>query len=381
MSDLPDSGGRVKCRLVKVTALALGLAAIAGIGTAAAQPPSFLPSAASAVDPADESKDFPFPDPDTIALQNGSGRYITYGTSSGGKYIPYAVHGSGGSVGTSPVIAGDALRGGGGAWVDNSKGIWAPGAFHHVKNGVGRYYLFYAGLRKGTSQRCIGVASSTSPFAGFRAQPTPLACPTNNDWAIDPDVTRGPNGAVWMTWRDGQRAHPGESALSVMMLRFRNDGTVQRNSTPHVMLRSDNLAWPRYQVGRNKSVIENPSAVFLRGNWYLFYSGNRWQTNNYATGIAFCGKKIDTATCGPMPGPRRAWFSYSGPGPHLPSDMRMRALPGNKRGPGAMSVYFAHNGQPWATWHYLTGSGRKSRTGKLHIVGTGSTADFRITSS
>ena len=46
--------------------------------------------------------------------------------------------------------------------------------------------------------------------------------------------------------------------------------------------------------------------------------------------------------------------------------MRQYALPGNKRGPGAMDVYRARDGQPWVTWNYLSDAGgRKSRTARL----------------
>jgi hypothetical protein len=329
----------------------------------------------------DESNDFRFPGADTMALHDGSGKYVTYGASARSRKVPYAVHGSGDTVGSSPTIAGDALPGGGGAWTDKSKNIWTPGAFHHRKNGVGRYYLFYTAKRKGSDQRCVGVASSREPFSGFTAEPKPLVCPAkDNRWAIDADVTRGPGGAIWLTWRDGQRAQGAESALSVMMLKFRADGTVDRNSTPRVLLRSDNLTWAHYRDGAGVTVIENPSAFHHRGSWYLFYSGNSWPTNYYATGIAFCGANLANDVCSPMPGPNRAWFSYAGPGEHLPDRMRKRGLPGDKRGPGAMDVYRARDGKPWVTWNYLSDEGgRKSRTGRLVVTGRGASADFRVT--
>jgi hypothetical protein len=59
--------------------------------------------------------------------------------------------------------------------------------------------------------------------------------------------------------------------------------------------------------------------------------------------------------------------------------MRRYGLPGNKRGPGAMDVYRARGGQPWVTWNYLSNAGgRKSRTGRLIVTGTGAAADFKV---
>lgn len=368
------SSSRATARRLRRGLLAAGIA----VGVAAAV---VLSDASAELAGADESNDFPFPGADTMALHDGSNSYVTYGATARGKKVPYAVHGSGNDVGTSPTIAGDALPDGGGSWADDHKNIWTPGAFHHTKNGVGRYYLFYTAKRKGQDQHCIGVASSRTPFSGFTTASAPLVCPAKtNRWAIDADVTVGPAGAVWLSWRDGQRAEGAESALSVMMVEFLDNGTVARASEPRVILRSDNLAWAHYRDDAGVTVIENPSVFHHAGSWYLFYSGNSWPTNYYATGIAFCGAKINDDPCTPMPDPRQAWFAYSGPADHLPGDLREHELPGNKRGPGAMDVYRARDGKPWVTWNYLSDAGgRKSRTGKLVITGTGAGAGFTVT--
>jgi hypothetical protein len=99
-------------------------------------------SSALAQGRASEANDFRFPGADTITLQDGSTAYGTYGASNGGRKVPYSISGSGNDVGSSPVVRGDALPGGGGAWATRKSGIWTPGAFYHVKKGVGRYYLF-----------------------------------------------------------------------------------------------------------------------------------------------------------------------------------------------------------------------------------------------
>jgi hypothetical protein len=330
-----------------------------------------------------EANDFPFPGADTIVLNDGSNQYGTFGASGGtGFKVPWARHGLGNDVGSTSTVGGDALPNGGGAWAARGSGIWTPGAFYHVKAGVGRYYLFYTATAKQSGGRkCIGVAHSTQPFTGYLAEPKPLVCPDKgNRWAIDADVTQKPGGgAVWMTWRDGQRAQGLESALSAMRLKFRKNGSVDRGSKPRVILRSNGLAWARYRDSGGVTVIENPSAFYNNGSWYLFYSGNSWPTNYYATGIAHCGAKLADGLCQPMPNGRHAWFAYAGPGAALPRSMRKYRLPGNKRGPGALDVYRARDGQPWVTWNYLSDAGgRKSRTGRLLVTGTGAAADFKV---
>lgn len=373
--------GRFRSRRRAQAAVTAGVVAagvLAGVVLGGAAGQAAPGRAAAPADPSDESKDFRFPGADTMALHDGSGKYITYGASSRGKKVPYSLSGSGNDVGTSPKIAGDAMPRGGGAWARKG-GVWTPGAFYHSADGVGRYYLFYTAVPKsGPERHCVGVASSKKPGSGFKAEPRPLVCPSKR-WAIDADVTTGRGGAVWMTWRDGGAAKGAESALSAMRLKFRSDGTVDRASGTQVLLRSDKLAWAHYKDGAGVTVIENPSAIHHRGTWYLFYSGNSWPTNYYATGIADCGAELGDGACGPLPGPRRAWFSYSGPEKHLPAKMRKYGLPGNKRGPGAMDVYRARDGKPWVTWNYLSDvSKRKSRTGRLTITGKGSSADFKV---
>src|SRR4051794_25846405 len=348
----------------------------------------------------DEANDFPFPGADTIALHDGSDQYGTFGATKSGfdlpfgvttpdLNVPWSVHGSGADVGSTSALGGDALPNGGGAWTEPDSEIWTPGAFYKVTD-VGRYYLFYTAVAndafaKGSDgRRCIGVAHSTKPFAEYVTESKPLVCPTKGDrWAIDSDVTEGPDGEVWMTWRDGQRAEGHESALSAMRLKFGADGSVARASTPTVIMTSDDLTWAHYKKGdagdKGVTVIENPSAFYNAGSWYLFYSGNRWQQNYYATGIAYCGSKLDVGLCRQMPDNRRAWFDYVAPDDALPPSKRKYPLPGNKRRPGAMDVYRARDGQPWVTWNYLADAGgRKSRTARLLVKGTGSTADFKI---
>lgn len=83
------------------------------------------------------------------------------------------------------------------------------------------------------------------------------------------------------------------------------------------------------------TVLENPSALYHRGTWYLFYSGNSWPTNYYATGIANCGAELGKGACTPVPGPGRAWFSYSAPEGQLPAKMRKCGLPGEQARTGS----------------------------------------------
>jgi glycosyl hydrolase family 43 len=330
-----------------------------------------------------EGDDLRYPGVDTIALP-GTDRFVSYGAtaSEGGRRyrVPFTIHGSGNVPTTSPTIDGDALPRTG-AWVAKGSGIWAPAAFHRPAGKGAGFYLFYTAThRDDNGRKCIGVAWSDTARGPFAAAAQPLVCPTKGDrWALDADVVRGPDGDTWFTWRDGQRAVGPESALSVMRLKFGDHHRVSGATAPKVVMRSDHLAWAHYRDGSGVTVIENPALLYDHG-WYLFYSGNSWPTNYYATGIAWCGAKLGDGPCTPIPGARKAVFAYTGPQNHLPRDMYVHGLPGNKRGPGAMAPFRGADGQLWVTWNYIRDGSRErfSRTGRLVVTGQGADADFRV---
>jgi hypothetical protein len=372
---------------LRLGAIAVALAAAVALGvpttTTAAPTPA---TTTTTVDPEAEARDFPFAGPDTIRLP-GTTRYVTYGaTASFGGHrhrVPFTVHGNGTDASPSGTITGDAFTGLTSDTWDLQSKIWTPGAYYHP--GRERYYLFFTAQLKRVDfdKQCIGVAWSTEPGSGYRIDERPLVCPSTRRWAIDADVTRKPDGAIWMTWRDGARAVSGESALSASVVAFPATGRpVELRGETRVLLRSDNLAWTKYDDGPGVTVIENPVAAYLRGNWYLFYSGNRHKLNYYATGVAFCGAVLNDNACRPMPRAAAAYFAYTGPRAALPDRMRVRGLPGNKRAPGSLDLFRATDGSLRAVWNYRTDadfSQRRSRTGAVHMDGRGADATFRIT--
>lgn len=361
---------------------------------------------------ADEQDDFQFPGADSMLLPDqATAAYITYGASAKVRFegrmqrltIPYTISASERGLPASRFkVDGDAWQGvkfPANYWARHDSGVWTPAPFSRKARGVRTYYLTYTSVVKGTSsknpQHCIGVANASSPVGPFTAQARPLVCSAKpNRWSIDADVVQGPQGGFWLTWRDGERAQGADSALSVALLEFNADGKVSLKNQPQVILRGNQVTWESYRDNTGVRVLENPSLYYdnKRANWYLFYSGNAWPTNYYSTGIADCGKKLhEGVLCKPIPGPNRAYFSFARedkPGfrDALPADMRLKGLPGNKRGPGAMDVFIATDGSPWVTWNYISDDWngkadfrpRNSRTGKLQISGEGSGIEFKV---
>lgn len=353
------------------------------------------PASASLIPrPADAAaKDRPGPlpvtGPDTIPIAGADG-YITYGASTNaprsvcGKpkamgsakhpkncWVPYVVHGKGSKVGYAEQVTGDALRGGPGRWVNRNLGIWAPSVVHYR----GKYYMFYTASQKGTAadpqergRKCIGVATSTSARGSFRARSTPMFC-RKGGWAIDAEAFVGrSNGNLYVTFRDDAATSGRETAISVVRL----DTSVRKVVKRKRLLTSKAISWEG-NTRQGTHIIENPSMIRAGdGTWWLFYSGNSWQTKKYATGIAKCGKD-PISSCRPFPGKDRPYFGYVGDGglsgPHKP----IAKLPRNQKAPGGMSVFRARgHGGMRAVWNYKTftkHSRRYSLVGRLQLKG------------
>ena len=353
------------------------------------------------VAPDNESLDFRFPAADLVRVPD-TNTYIAYGASIPGNKLPYTTVQydlAEAAFERRSVIDGDAwddVRFPAGYWARPDSKLWTPSMFANREGDGVVYYLFYSAALPGTApagdaKHCIGYATSTSPTGGFVAKTNPLFCPDGNRWAIDGDVSRGQDG-IWLTLRNGEWTQNGITALGASRLDFDAPRHVRLVSPPTKLLDNANLEWTHHNspVGEVLT-IENPNAVAIGGEWYLFYSGNNWYANRYSTGVAHCGSALLDNRCTPMY-EQRAYFSYQ-PDPFgeqrfrpgLPDEYRKRNLPGNKRGPGAFDVIKAPDGTWWASWNYITDDSplddptRKSRLAKFARTDTGPTADFTVT--
>lgn len=87
------------------------------------------------------------------------------------------------------------------AWMDKP-GVWAPSA---TRRADGKYVLFFSGLKKGSTERCIGTAVSTTTDLRhrehetwlFRAVDKPLVCDTAESGAADVINASGPPDATY----------------------------------------------------------------------------------------------------------------------------------------------------------------------------------------
>jgi hypothetical protein len=180
----------------------------------------------------------------------------------------------------------------------------------------GKYDLYYAVDPTGSKTDCISVATSSSPSGPFvDSSSGPLQCQPTLGGSIDPNAFIDTNGAVYLLWKSGAT---GNARLWVQQLD--PSGTMFAAGTNPVALLTPDQAWE----GGN---IEAPDLVAAGGRYLLFYSGNDWDSANYAEGVATCA--------GPL-GP----CSDLSPSPILASGNGVS-------GPGAASVFADRNGNFW----------------------------------
>ncbi len=239
-----------------------------------------------------------FPDPDVLRVGD---TYYAYGTSTGGAYLP--VMQSTDLVNWAPrrpydpgeidpkfnPAADEWLNDGllqPAAWGGNfstgrmSKQLWAPG----VEKFGDKYVAFYA-VRLPTTvspeRYCLSVATADAPIGPFYDTSTTwLHCDNDPKGSIDPEPFVDPaTGTPYLLWKS-----EGEVDLHSPRVYIRQldaSGTAFAPGSSATRLLEQGQAWEGH-------VVENPSMVRVGGQIYLFYSGNEWNSGDYATGYAVC---------------------------------------------------------------------------------------------
>ncbi len=154
---------------------------------------------------------------------------------------------------------------------------WAPSVAR-----IGRRYIEFYATSPDTDlrQTCLTVTTSASPLGPFVDRSTgPLVCPDKGR-AIDPWVWSSRGGRHWLVWKTKGLRRTSTNRLMVRELSGRGT-SFRRGSQARELLRNDRASWEGLTV-------ENPSFVRYGGRSYLFYSGNDWTTERYATGYAVC---------------------------------------------------------------------------------------------
>ncbi|MEO0492862.1 MAG: glycoside hydrolase family 43 protein [Actinomycetota bacterium] len=177
--------------------------------------------------------------------------------------------------------------------------VWAP-SVTEIDN---TYVLHYTTRHTASGRQCISVATSDSPAGPFVDESTePLVCTLDLGGSIDPSTFVDDDGTIWLLWKSDGNCCGIPTIIFAQPLSA--DGT--ELDGPAVELIRNDLSWER-------DVVEGPSMIEVDGEYHLFYSANRWDTEAYAVGHAVC--ESVTGPCEKDPEPwLAATDATSGPG-------------------------------------------------------------------
>jgi beta-xylosidase len=161
------------------------------------------------------------------------------------------------------------------------------------------------------------VATSTTPQGPFVDTSTsPLVCQSDLDGSIDPSPFVDTDGTDYLVWKSNGGV--GQPAV-IWSEQLDAAGTGLSGLAPTELLTADQ--------GWQAGVVEAPDLVLDAGQYLLFYSGNNWNSANYAVGVATCSGPL-----GPCTEPLSKPILASGP---------------NMAGPGGETVFADSTGALW----------------------------------
>lgn len=232
-------------------------------------PPSPTPQLTSTPGPTYTNPVYNVDFPDPFVLRVGD-RYYAYSTNVGSVNVP--------TITSKDLVdwefIGDALP----AlpeWAAIAQSLtWAPGMLPRGEN----YVLYYTARYVEAGLQCISLAQASEPQGPYvDDSEEPFVCQTDMGGSIDPNPFVDSDGTPYLLWKNdgnccGLSVHLWAQELS-------EDG-LSLLGEPVALIERDQ-AWER-------PLIENPAMWEHDGDYYLLYSGNWWESHEYAVGYAVC---------------------------------------------------------------------------------------------
>ena len=121
------------------------------------------------------------------------------------------------------------------------------------------------------------MATASQPQGPFRDQSTaPLECQKSLGGSIDPSSFIDTNGTPYLVWKSG-----GPGSSKIWSEQLAPSGTAFAPGASPTSLLVPDQAW-------EGGTVEAPDLVTTGGRYFLFFSGNDWNSANYAVGVATC---------------------------------------------------------------------------------------------
>lgn len=169
-----------------------------------------------------------------------------------------------------------------------TKEVQAPGVARIGE----RWVLYYVALARMQPIRyCLSVATSDSPLGPFVDTTSgPIVCDDDPEGSRDPQPFVDDNGRAYLIWKsEGFPCTPRCEPPRIWSQPLTPEGTSVLPGTSPTELLSTNHPDPNTWEG---VVIENPAMVRHEGRLVLFYAGNEWNSEDYATGYAECTSPV-----------------------------------------------------------------------------------------
>jgi beta-xylosidase len=284
-----------------------------------------------------------FPDP--FVLREGT-TYYAFSTNTGTKNIPVATSNDLAKWTDLPDAL-PALP----AWAETGVSLtWAPSV---LRRGAS-YVLYYTARSKAAGFQCIGRALSAQPAGPYVDDSAePFICQVTEPQALCGSIDASPfvasNGDAYLTWKSDENAAACASDARIWTQRLGIDG-ISLIDVPTELLKRDR-PW-------EAPLIEGPSMIEVANQFYLFYSANRWESEDYGVGYAIC-----TTPYGPC-----SKKTLDGPLVKSSADVL---------GPGGQEFFTDTNGKLWMAYHawsapivgYSNGGSRSLRIDPIDLVG------------
>ncbi|PZV11442.1 MAG: glycoside hydrolase [Leptolyngbya sp.] len=208
--------------------------------------------------------------------------------------------------------------------------FWAP----EVAYWEGVFYLYYS-VGQGDKNHQLRVAISSDPLGPYQDVGEPLVDPKTCSFAIDPSPFQDDDGQWYLFYaQDFLDTDKGVRAGTALVVdRLLTMTTLARE--PKVVLRAQH-DWQRFLSDRamyggvyDWHTLEGPCVRKHDNRYYCFYSGGRWETENYG---------VDYGVAERVLGPYSDDGNETGP-------RVLRSVLGNVLGPGHNSIVTSPNGQ------------------------------------
>ena len=195
---------------------------------------------------------------------------------------------------------------------------WAPEV---LLRDDGKYVLYYTAASTAHQVQCIGHAISDSPEGPFvDTNREPFICQANEGGSIDASPFVDDDGSLYLYWKNDGNAVGLDTYIYARRL---SPEGLKLVGKPERLVTQD--------AGWEGDLVEAPLMWKRDGDYYLFFSANAYDSENYAVGYATCE--------GPL-----------GPCRDAPENPILKTANG-AAGPGHNAIIETDGGQTWTLYH------------------------------